>query len=98
MHNKHNRLLDMKEGIVLVQGILSNKYLMYGLEKYLKRHGFAFLNLTYPSYKYEILNLTEFLYEYVEAFGYQLLKVHFIGHSTGGLLIWAYINRYNLVI
>lgn len=85
-----------KQGVVLLHGILRTKYSMRGLAKHLSARGFTVLNLGYPSRRFTIPDLVEFIQSKISQFilTEQIDKIHFVGFSMGGLLIRALLNKY----
>ncbi len=83
----------MTDGVVLLHGILRTRHSMGRLERFLQKAGYATLNIGYPS-KYSLEDLTELLHEKIAAFADTISgsgRLHFVGHSMGGLLIRAYL-------
>lgn len=83
----------MNEKIVLLHGIMRTSWSMRRLGKFLERNGYEVLNLHYPSTKFPIEAIIEVIHPKIIEFS-KGAKLHFIGHSMGGLIIRAYINRY----
>jgi triacylglycerol esterase/lipase EstA (alpha/beta hydrolase family) len=70
---------------------------MQRLANYLSEEGYRTLNLDYPSTRQSIEELAEHIQPPIAAFASSLPgKVHFVGHSMGGLLIRAQLHRYRL--
>ncbi len=82
----------MAEYVVLLHGIFRTARSMRQLERYLTRHGYAVLNFTYPSTRHTLAELAAKLHERLTP--YAGAKLHFVGHSMGGLLIREYLNAY----
>lgn len=85
-----------KETVILMHGIGHSLWNMIMVEKALKANGYKVMNLSYPSRKNDIKTLagwlnrkitTTCLWETEE-------KIHFIGHSMGGLVIGTYLEQY----
>ncbi len=86
----------MKEGVVLLHGILRTKRCMKGLANFLEKNGYKTLNINYPSSKHDILSIAKLIHPQIQDFAAQVIKIHFVGYSMGGLIIRAYLNLYHL--
>lgn len=70
---------------------------MRGLARCLQREGYRVLNVDYPSRRFDLHGLAEWVHKPVESFlAGQTEPVHFVGHSMGGLLIRYYLHAYPL--
>jgi pimeloyl-ACP methyl ester carboxylesterase len=67
---------------------------MEKIASFLMHSGFQILNLSYPSTKETIEDIVETIHPEILAFSQNVTKVHFVGHSMGGLVIRAYLHRY----
>ncbi|MET3970011.1 MULTISPECIES: esterase/lipase family protein [Bradyrhizobium] len=86
------------DGVVLLHGIGVGAWTLKRLDRALQRHGFATLNLDYPSRKKPLEELAEDIHAPVAAFAKQCDgAIHFVAHSMGGLLARVYIARYRPV-
>ena len=86
------------DGVVLLHGIGVGAWTLKRLDRALQRHGFATLNLGYPSRKKPLEELAEDIHAPVAAFAAQCDgAIHFVAHSMGGLLARVYIARYRPV-
>jgi pimeloyl-ACP methyl ester carboxylesterase len=83
--------------IILLHGIAQSAKNMHALAKYLQSHGFAVLNIDYPSTVYDLIKLSEIVQRCIIAKADPLATWHFVGHSMGGLLIRILIERYRYV-
>lgn len=82
------------EGVVLLHGILRTRWSMAGLARFLQAAGYKVLNLDYPGRRFRIEQLVERLHPSITTFAAAYEKVHFIGHSMGGLIIRAYLHAH----
>ena len=83
--------------VVLLHGIGRTSRSLDKLEGVLQDEGYQTLSITYPSRRYTLEQLAEWLRDIVldadfwnEADG----RIHFVGHSMGGLLARYYLDRY----
>ena len=52
---------DVQDTVVILHGIGHTRWNMYGVEKAMRKEGYATLNITYPSLKRDISGLATFL-------------------------------------
>jgi pimeloyl-ACP methyl ester carboxylesterase len=83
-----------KELVVLLHGILLNRHVMYLLARRLRRAGFDVLAITYPSRRMPLEGIANFVHEKIAQTTAHYARVHFVGHSMGGLVIRHYISAY----
>ena len=84
------------ETVVLLHGILRAGSSMKPIELYLDQQGYDILNLTYPSNKMPLEQLTDNLHEQIgtaETFN-DAAKIHFVTHSMGGLVTRYYLAQH----
>lgn len=63
----------------------------------MQANGYRVLNVDYPSRRFDLAGLAEWVRRPIESFlAGQTARVHFVGHSMGGLLIRYYLHRYPL--
>lgn len=68
---------------------------MAGLAKFLETQSFRVANIDYPSTRYPIEALADIVHRPIEDFARTMDgKLHFVGHSMGGLLIRAYLHKF----
>lgn len=85
----------MVDGVILLHGILRGNRCMRKIAQNLETNGFAVLNLNYPSTKHKIQDLADIIASDVQSFASQIDgKLHFVGHSMGGLLSRTYLHKY----
>lgn len=84
----------MQEGVILLHGILGMSHYMNGISKFLESRNYKVLNINYPSTKHDISSIVELIHPQIKEFSSQMVKVHYVGHSMGGLIIRAYLNLY----
>ena len=84
--------------VVLLHGIGRTSRSLDGLEGFLQDENYRTLSITYPSRRYTLEQLSQWLREIVldASFWTDMTggRVHFVGHSMGGLLIRYYLERY----
>lgn len=86
----------MTEGIILIHGIFRTNSCMKKIAKFFENKNYKTLNIEFPSTKYDILSLAKIIHPQLKDFAQQVTKIHFIGHSLGGLIIRTYLNSYKL--
>lgn len=83
-----------KDSVVLLHGLICNDRFMRPLEKRLLAQGYNVLNIDYPSTTGNLSRLAEHIHPKIDQFleAHLTGKVHFAGHSLGGLLIREYLE------
>lgn len=82
------------ERVVLLHGIFRTHRHMRKLARYLEQQGYSVLNLYYPSTRYPLEGLAQWIHPQIEAFAQGGERIHFVGYSMGGLLIRAYLAQH----
>lgn len=85
-----------KDLVILLHGIALNRSTFWMMERRLKQAGYDTKSITYPSTKYVLKDLANWLVQNhlpPETWD-QYDHIHFIGHSMGGLLIREVLNSY----
>lgn len=85
-------LLD--EYVIILHGIRRTSRHMRKLVAYLRDCGYEVSNLGYPSTKMPLEELAELVWQKILPILPDNKKVHFVGHSMGGLLIRAMLNKH----
>lgn len=82
--------------VVLLHGIGHSRWNMYGIERALRRGGYAPLSLTYPSLQKDLPALACFVHDTLvsKKIWDQSHRVHFVTHSMGGLVAQRYLGDY----
>jgi pimeloyl-ACP methyl ester carboxylesterase len=95
MTNKTN-----KETVVLLHGIGHSLWNMTMVERALQKDGYVTLNLSYPSRKHGMAYLAQWLADTLDAqdVWQKSSKVHFVGHSMGGLVIGMYLQNHRAAL
>jgi triacylglycerol lipase len=83
------------EAVILIHGLGLHSLFMIKIEYFLQKAGYDVYNIDYPSRKYAIDYLTEYLYRKLKQKPLDSYKsVHFIGHSLGGILIRNLLSKH----
>ncbi|MNV22846.1 Alpha/beta hydrolase family protein [compost metagenome] len=82
----------VREGVVLLHGIMRTSRSLSRLASHLGGKGFEVLNLDYPSTRLSLGELAEDVHGAISAFSARVDRVHFVGFSMGGLVIRAYLK------
>jgi alpha-beta hydrolase superfamily lysophospholipase len=80
-----------REAVVLLHGLGRSPYSMRSLATRLEAAGYAVHNVGYPSTRFPPDQLVARLAREVELCGREAARVHFVGHSLGGILVRAYL-------
>jgi len=81
-----------REGVVLVHGLWTNRFVMSYLARHLARSGFKIHSLTYRSVRKELDENAETLARVIEAAPEE--RLHIVGHSLGGVVTLASLARH----
>ena len=97
--NNENQIKDVtSEWVVLLHGLGRFRQSMRGLEQHLRRLGYLTTNLAYPSTTKTIETIAEtHLARAVQDCDAQGAgKIHFVGHSLGGLIVRQYLQQHSV--
>ncbi len=89
---------DAGEWVVLLHGLGRFRQSLRGLEQHLQSLGYSTVNLAYPSTTKTIETIAEtHLARAVQGCEAQGAgKIHFVGHSLGGLIVRQYLQRHSM--
>lgn len=83
------------ETVIVLHGITKTNRIMYLLSKRIANAGFEVYNITYPYKSHTIQEIADFLNDKLIELGVDKKdRINIVGHSMGGLVARAYINRY----
>jgi len=97
--NTENQTMDeLREWVILLHGLGRFRQSMRGLEQHLKGLGYSTINLAYPSTTKTIETIAEtHLARAVQGCEAQGAgKIHFVGHSLGGLIVRQYLQQHSV--
>ena len=79
---------DPGHTVILLHGILLNRWFMWPMERFLRSRGFRTLNLTYPSTRKKIEESAQFVAERIASASKErpITRVDWVTHSMGGLV------------
>jgi len=83
----------MADGVVLLHALARRPQSMARLADALSRLGFETLNLGYPSRRAGLAELARGLAPEIDGFARRVGRLHFVGHSLGGLVARAVIAQ-----
>jgi pimeloyl-ACP methyl ester carboxylesterase len=89
---------DASEWVILLHGLGRFRQSMRKLERHLKSLGYSTINLAYPSTTKSIETIAEtHLAPAVQSCDAQSAgKIHFVGHSLGGIIVRQYLQRHSV--
>ncbi len=85
-----------KEKVIVLHGLRRTSRHMRKLALHLEECGYAVLNIDYPSTKLKLEELVEVIWFKIRPLVSEGQKIHFVGHSMGGLLIRMILHKYRL--
>jgi pimeloyl-ACP methyl ester carboxylesterase len=87
--------MGKNEIVILLHGIGHSSWSMMLLERFLKAADYKTLNISYPSRRYTIEYLADCLSKKIDRSEVweKSDKVHFVGHSMGGLVVGLYLDQ-----
>jgi triacylglycerol esterase/lipase EstA (alpha/beta hydrolase family) len=87
-----------KEKVVLIHGFGRSKMAMWPLYIELHSAGYDVTNVGYSSFSSTIDEIKKEVFEQINEIDFEnYSKVHFVGHSLGGLLCRSYLDEHNLL-
>lgn len=85
----------LNEGVILVHGLGRGAGSMWRIAGSLRNAGYFVCRIDYKSIRRDIFDIKKEVYRQMNlCFKNNLKKIHFVGHSLGGLLIRSYLSRY----
>jgi pimeloyl-ACP methyl ester carboxylesterase len=93
------KCMEQNETVVLLHGLCRTSRSMVKMERALEAEGYNVINVDYPSRSATIKELTEQVFQGLEATALRHSdsgKVHFVTHSMGGVLLGRYLETHQL--
>jgi len=93
---KKSRQLEPMSGkaVVLVHGIIRSSKSFNGMRRRLQQQGYQVFGFDYPSTRVSIEGAADYLHRTVESLD-GIEEINFVVHSMGGLVVRAYLSRYD---
>ena len=82
-----------REGVLLLHGLARRAASLRPLERAFRAHGYATLDLDYPSRRHGLEELVARITPEVAAFSTRVGRLHVVTHSMGGLLARGLVTR-----
>jgi len=83
-----------QEIVILLHGALKSSYSMHRLEKAFKKEGFQTFNWDYDSNDFTVIRNAALLDSIIRANSYNQMKMNFITHSMGAIIVRYYLDKY----
>jgi len=98
LQSKLTSVTQESEAIILLHGLARTSRSMNKAAKLLATYGYKIINVDYPSRKnnIEILALDSIAPALKQCASKDILKIHFLTHSLGGILIRYYLSTRNI--
>ena len=85
-----------QETVVLIHGFGRDADSMAGLSNWFKNAGYGVEQVEYESLTQNMDEIKKEVFDQIDRCCLELMKVHFVGHSIGGLLIRSYLGENNI--
>ena len=90
---------DLNESVIVLHGFAKKPVSMARIAYFLKKEGYTVHQVAYPSIKQKEENVKAFVYKQIDNIVAKTpdQKIHFVGHSLGGLLIRSYLGEHEQI-
>ena len=81
--------------VILLHGLARTSFSMSLISRFLKSEGYEVINISYPSRKFSVGNLADFLHSKINHLVEQDdIEINFVTHSLGGIIVSQYLQKY----
>ena len=93
---KNNPDNNKKEYVVVLHGLFVNSFYMHSLARVLAEDGYEVINISYPSTKHTLEDLSKFVEQEIKKHvTHEERKVNFVGYSLGGVVLRTVLKNYH---